>query len=316
MMDNSTFQQAIRSVSFPIPGSNLERVEYKLSVKKKYEGLNIIDFFCYAVPRSTPEHWREKVVTGNLKVNNHPVSPDYTVSAGDLTSHISEPRTEPDVNINIDLIYACPDFWVLNKPSPLPMHASGRFVRNTLIHILELAFPDEDFKMIHRIDANTTGIVVVGKNREAANFLRQQFENKSIRKEYLALVEGVVTNDQMNLLQSIGQEVVSGGGRKIDTTGKKAETGIEVLERRENETLLKVTPLTGRTNQIRLHLAESGHPIVGDLGHKNPKYFENNPFTYDDDSLFLHAYKITLQHPGNKEDMTFVAPVPEKFNWN
>ena len=89
---------------------------------------------------------------------------------------------------------------------------------------------------------------------------------------------------------------------------------MKVLERRANYTLLELMPLTGRTNQIRLHLAELGHPIKGDLGHKDAAYFQNNPFTYPSDSLFLHAHRLKIIHPTTKKEMTFVAPIPEKFN--
>ena len=144
--------------------------------------------------------------------------------------------------------------------------------------------------------------------------IQQQFENKTIKKTYAALVEGILTDDYLNLQQGIGTEVLVGGARKIDSSGKIAQTKIEVLERRKNTTLLKVTPLTGRTNQIRLHLAELKHPIVGDIGHKDKTYFENNPFTYKTDSLFLHAHQLTIVHPTTKKEITFIAPIPEKFN--
>lgn len=313
-MEKIDFNSTIEKASTPLPGSIPERITYKLSVKKKYEGFNIIDFFSATVPRSTPEIWIEKITSKNLTVNSKTITVDYKVKGGDLTTHQSEPKTEPPVSTSIDLIYNDDQILVLAKPSPLPVHASGRFVRNTLIHILSLAFPNEDLKLLHRIDANTTGLIVLAKNKIAANFIQQQFENKTIKKVYIALVEGIVKDDYLDLKQSIGTEVLVGGARKVDENGKLSHTEVEVLERRENETLLKVTPHTGRTNQIRLHLAELGHPIVGDIGHKDKSYFENKPFTYPTDSLFLHAHQITIVHPTSKEQMTFVAPIPEKFN--
>lgn len=313
-MEKIEFKNLILKASTPLPGSIPERVTYKLSVKKKYEGLSIIEFFSKAVPRSTPEIWIDKITSNSLTVNGKDIEVDYRVKAGDLTIHQSKPKTEPHINTTIDLIYNDNEIIVLAKPSPLPVHASGRFSRNTLIHILALAFPDEDLKLLHRIDANTTGVIVVAKNKIAANFIQQQFENKTVKKVYIALVEGIVKNDYLDLKQSIGTEVLVGGARKIDESGKVSHTEVEILERRDNETLLKVTPHTGRTNQIRLHLAELGHPIVGDIGHKDKAYFEKKPFTYPNDSLFLHAHQITIMHPSTKEEITFIAPIPEKYN--
>jgi RluA family pseudouridine synthase len=313
-MDKNQFLNAIKEVTNPLPGSTPKAITYKLAVKRKFEGLSIIEFFSKVVPRSTPTLWIDKVNSGNLKVNGKTITVNYKVKGGDVAIHESEPKTEPSINADIRLIYHDDQLIVLEKPSPLPVHASGRFVRNTLIHILSLAFPLEDFKLLHRIDANTTGVIILAKNKVAANFIHQQFEQKTIKKIYMALAEGIVTKDHLNLQQSIGTQVLVGGARKVDANGKISATEVEVVERRAGETLLKVTPLTGRTNQIRLHLAELGHPIVGDFGHKDINYFKTNPFTYPSDSLYLHAHQITIIHPTSKEEITFVAPIPKKFN--
>jgi len=312
-MNKIGFNTAIQKATTPLPGSIAKRITYKLSVKKKYEGLSIVDFFLKAVPRSTEQIWLDKIDADNLKINGKSITKDYKVTAGELSTHQSEPKTEPPVNVTIDLIYEDEEIIVLDKPSPLPVHASGRFSRNTLISILDLAFPNKIFKLLHRIDANTTGVIVLAKKKIAANFIQQQFENKTIKKTYIALVEGIITDDYLNLKQAIGTEVLVGGARKVDENGKLSHTEVEVLERRDNETLLKVTPHTGRTNQIRLHLAELGHSIVGDIGHKDQSYFENNPFTYKSDSLFLHAHQLVIIHPTTKKEITFIAPIPKKF---
>jgi 23S rRNA pseudouridine1911/1915/1917 synthase len=314
-MNNSEFNKSIASVSNPLPGSTPESVTYKLTVKQRYNGMSILDFFCNAVPRSDRSVWINKINTENLTVNGKSITEDYVVKAGDITQHSSDPKVEPPVNTSINLLFEDEEILVIDKPSPLPMHASGRFVRNTLIGILDSAFPDIDYKLLHRIDANTTGVVIIAKNKESANNIRLQFEEKLVSKEYLALVEGIIKEDSLKSFESIGNEVLVGGARKVDDSGKKAETHIAVLERRfeQNQTLISVEPKTGRTNQIRLHLANIGYPIVGDIGHKDKEYFNNNPFTYPNDTLFLHAHKLTLTHPSSAKKISFEAPIPNKF---
>jgi 23S rRNA pseudouridine1911/1915/1917 synthase len=192
------------------------------------------------------------------------------------------------------------------------MHPSGRFNENSLIEILRKAFPKEDFKLVHRLDANTTGLVLIAKNKASAAEITKQFESKKVKKEYLALVEGRVKEDKFSSSTSISVLKTSSGGRKTVEDGEEAYTEFEVLERRANTTLLKVRPFSGRTNQIRIHLAELGHPIVGDVGYKDVSYFKNNPLTYPKDCLFLHAWNLTVNL--NKLKFDFTAPIPAKFS--
>ena len=313
LITESFFNELIKTVTNPLPGSTAYSTLYKLPVKKKYEGLNIVDFFTKLVPRANKEIWLEKIKNQTLLINNKPATTSTIVKGGDITQHTSQPREEPWVNTKIGLLYSDEDILIINKPAPLPMHPSGRFNKNTLTQILKLAFPNEDLKIIHRLDANTTGIVILGRNKEVVQKISKQFENKSIQKTYLALVENIADNNYFNTNLKIGLNKTVGGGRESSKDGIDAYTEFKVLERfpSKNTTLLEVIPHTGRTNQIRLHLTNLNHPIVGDHGYKDIHYFKTNPLTYSTDCLFLHAWKLNFEY--NNISFLIEAPIPSKF---
>ncbi len=312
-MTATEFSSIIKQATSPLKGSLPTIKTYQLSVKKRFDGMTILDFYSQAMPSISSEIWKEKIISGNLTVEGKSVKTNHIVKAGQITKHTSQPLIEPNINANIELIKWHNDFIVLNKPAPLPIHPSGRFEHNTLSEILKTAFPEEDFKLVHRIDANTTGIVVVARNKETANNLITQFKNQTVKKKYLALVEGIIQTNTFILNESISKEITVSGGRKVNKDGEIASTTCSVLKKypKKNQTLLTVTPHSGRTNQIRIHLANRGFPIVGDIGYKDKTYFEKNPLTYNEDCLFLHAWKIYFSHKNTTQ--TFIADIPDKF---
>jgi RluA family pseudouridine synthase len=307
------FEKTIKDITTPLPGSVPLPIVYRLSVKQKFNGLTIVDFYCRAIPSVPKQQWIQKVNSGNMTVDGKTIDSNFIVKTGQVTRHSTEPRAEPEVNTNIKLVYEDEYFIVIDKPSPLPMHPCGRFSKNSLIEILDLAFPLIDFKIIHRIDSNTTGLLVLAKSKESAQFIAAQFEKRQVHKEYLALVEETVKKDQFSSTQTIGKQKTKSGARKTNDTGDEASTDFEVIKRNEFTTLLKVIPHSGRTNQIRLHLAAIGHPIVGDYGYKNPSYFDSHPLTYPDDCLCLHAWKLTFIHPKTHQKVGFETKIPTKF---
>ncbi len=312
-MNSSEFKESIKKATNPLKGCIPSIKTYKLSVKQRYNGLSILDFYCKAMPHISKEIWKEKIESGILTIEGKPVKIDRIVKTGEKTSHYTKPQTEPNINTNIELIEWNNDFIVINKPAPLPIHPGGRFEHNSLIEILKIAFREENFKLVHRIDANTTGLVVIARNSITANEIIEQFKKQSVKKEYLVLVEGVLSKKSFTLEEMISKKRTPAGGRKVSKDGKKASTHITILKRypKKNQTLLSVVPHSGRTNQIRIHLANAGYPIVGDIGYKKSDYFKNNPLTYEEDCLFLHAWKLTFHI--NNENLLFMAPVPAKF---
>ena len=307
------FKDKILLTTTPLPGSIPKTIHYKLSVKLKNEGLTILELYSNSFPKVDKQIWIEKIENGLLTVNGEKCETDLVLKAGWLTENTVHNKTEPNVNNALELIFEDDNIMVINKPSPLPMHPSGRFNRNTLTHFLNLAFPNQPLKIVHRLDANTTGAIILAKNANTASQISSQFQSNTVKKEYLALVEGIVEDDIKIVIEKISKTKTVSGGREVSEHGLDSETKITVLERNtlNNTTLLKVEPKNGRTNQIRLHLASINHPIVGDLGYKDVSYFENNPLTYPKDTLFLHAHKIKITH--NSTETQFIAEIPEKF---
>jgi RluA family pseudouridine synthase len=307
------FETNIQNHTNPLPGSIPKTIYYKLSVKLKNEGLTILELYSNSFPKVDKQVWIDKIENGLLTVNGQKCKTNLVIKAGWLTENIAQNKTEPSVSNQLKLIYEDDNIIVLNKPSPLPMHPSGRFNRNTLTNFLKLAFPNQTLKIVHRLDANTTGAIILAKDSETAAELGTQFQNNTVKKEYLALVEGIIEKDTFVVREKISKTKTASGGREVNDSGLDSETKLTVLDRNteNNTTLLKVEPKNGRTNQIRLHLASINHPIVGDLGYKNSDYFENNPLTYPKDSLFLHAHKIKVFV--NNTETQFIAEIPKKF---
>lgn len=293
MVSVAKFQNAIFNAAILLSLPKTKPRIFTLSVKKRFDGFTLLDLYAESFPHVEKEYWKSKIEIGNLTLDGKKVNPKQKVKAGQITQHSVPPKEEPAVDYTIELIFATENYWVINKPSPLPVHAGGRYQNNTLTHLLKTAFPEKNIHLINRLDANTTGIVLVALNKETAQKLGKQFENREVLKTYLALVEGVPENQQFQSTKSISKTKTPAGGRKL-AEGHESISEFEILKTFENKTLLKVTPHSGRTNQIRLHLADLGLPIVGDLGYKNPDYYKNNPLTYPEDSLFLHAWKLVF----------------------
>lgn len=311
-MSLKDFNHKIKLVTTPLPGSIPYTSNYKLSVKLIDDGKTLLELYQNKFPHIDRQIWLNKIENGTLKVNGNKSTANQILIAGWVTENIVENKTEPQVDNDIELIYEDGDIIVINKPAPLPIHPSGRFNKNSLTEFLKLAFPNEIFKIIHRLDANTTGLIILGKNNKSVTLINKQFQSNSIQKTYLALVEGNVEKNKFTVTTKIGEDKTTSGSRLVSENGQTAETNFEVIERLDNQTLLKVTPKSGRTNQIRVHLTSINHPIVGDHGYKDSSYFANNPLTYDKDCLFLHAWKLSIIHNGTEKQ--FIANIPKKFS--
>jgi UPF0176 protein len=206
---------------------------------------------------------------------------------------------------------------VLNKPAPLPMHAGGRFYRNTLQHVLETVYSPQKPRPSHRLDANTTGVVVVARTRHFAGQIQPQFSRGEVEKVYLVRVNGHPREDEFTCKAPISGAAGKLGSRTVDLeAGLAARTEFRVRQRIADGTaILEARPLTGRTNQIRIHLAHLGFPVCGDQAYLMGNTLgESQTLAVDAPPLCLHAWRISFRHPLDQSKATFTAPPPSWAN--
>ena len=256
----------------------------------------------------------EKKVKANSKV----VKSNYKLKKSDIIEvEVPEP-VELNVSaeeMNLDIVYEDEDVLVVNKEKgivvhPAPGNYTGTLVNGILHHCSDLSGINGVIRpgIVHRIDKDTSGILVIAKNDEAHNDLAAQFKEHSIKREYYALVEGKFSNINGTVDKPISRDKKERIKMAINSDGKRAVTHYEVLEQYDKGvSLVKCTLETGRTHQIRVHMASIGHPLVGDLvyGYKRQKF--------NIEGQALHAKTLGFIHPRAKEYMEFTSELPHYF---
>lgn len=304
---------AIRAATTPLPGSVPYDHERPLHIPAACDQKTIVDAFDHVMPHIGREVWLQTAQNGRLTdKNGTPVAADHIVRAGEHYLHHTPALREPDVNADIRVLFEDEAILVLNKPAPLPVHVGGRFNRNTLQYILDLVWHPLRPRTVHRLDANTTGVMLLCKTQHFARLVQPQFERGEVEKVYLARVQGHPANDSFICDAPLSAEAGKLGGRNVEEGGLAARTEFRVLQRDADGTaLVEARPLTGRTNQIRIHLWHLGHPIVGDAAYlPEGKVGETQTLAVTDPPLCLHAWKLAFTHPLTKERVTFEAPLP------
>ncbi|EJS71093.1 RluA family pseudouridine synthase [Bacillus cereus] len=263
--------------------------------------------------RSQVQQWiKDAVVT----VNGKAVKGNYKVKGNDeITVTIPEPEAldiQPE-DMNLEIYYEDADVLVVNKPRgmvvhPAPGHTSGTLVNGLMHHCTDLSGINGVMRpgIVHRIDKDTSGLLMVAKNDMAHESLVNQLVAKTVTRRYKAIVHGVIPHDKGTIDAPIGRDKKERQSMTVDENGKNAVTHFQVLERFKDFTLVECRLETGRTHQIRVHMKYIGYPLAGD-----PKYGPKK--TLDMNGQALHAGILGFDHPRTGEYIQFEAPIPEVF---
>ena len=256
--------------------------------------------------------------SGDILVNNSIKKMSYKVQEGDVIQinvpEAREANIKPE-NIPIDIIYQDNDIIVVNKPKGLVVHPADGNPDGTLVNAIMAICKDGlsgiggELRpgIVHRLDKDTSGLLIVAKNDKAHRLMSEQIKNREVRKIYIALVKGVVSENEATIDMPIGRSTKDRKKMAVRKDGKEAVTHFKVLKRYPNYTLLEVKIDTGRTHQIRVHMAEIGHPVVGDMVYSSGK----NEFGVE--GQMLHAKSLDFKHPITGEQMHLEAPLPKYF---
>lgn len=263
--------------------------------------------------RSQIQQW---IKDGQVSVAEQPIKANYKVSKGDqILIRIPEPEELellPE-DLQLDIVYEDEDVVVVNKPQGMVVHPSaghshGTLVNGLLYQIKNLSTINDVVRpgIVHRIDKDTSGLLMVAKNDQAHEALAKQLKDKTSLRKYVALVHGEIPHEKGRIEAPIGRSKVDRKMQAVIEGGKEAVTHFEVLERFTDFTLIELQLETGRTHQIRVHMQYIGYPVAGDPLYGPKKTLKGN-------GQFLHAKLLGFTHPKTGENLVFEAPLPEIF---
>lgn len=282
-----------------------------------------IDNFLLSKLKGVPKSMIYRIVRkGEVRVNKKRIKPEYKLAEGDQVRippvRVSEEnyRTAPSANLERvsrledRILFEDKHILVLNKPAGIAVHG-GSGVDYGVIEALRSLRPQQKFlELVHRLDKDTSGVLLVAKKRSALKHLHDQLRHKQMQKDYQALVRGewqkhnkVVKAPLLKLTLKSGERIV-----RVNTEGKASETRFKILQRYDGATLVQASPVTGRTHQIRVHCQYAGHPIACDEKYSEQK-FDDSMRALGLNRLFLHAAQLKFTHPETETEMTVKAPL-------
>ncbi|MGH8725025.1 MAG: RluA family pseudouridine synthase, partial [Burkholderiales bacterium] len=271
-----------------------------------------IDNFLMRALKGVPKSHVYRVLrSGEVRVNSGRVKPDYRLQVGDRVRippvRVADRKPATPRPLELPVAFEDASLLVVDKPSGVAVHG-GSGVSFGVIESLRAARPQAKFlELAHRLDRDTSGLLILCKKRSALVELHRMLRDGEVRKIYMAVVKGTPEKKAFELRQSLHKHVTDSGERRVSVLedGKPAVTRVKVLKGGDRYGLLEVELLTGRTHQIRVHLAHAGHPIIGD-----DKYGDFALNRELKQRLLLHAAKLAFRHPASGESMKLESPLP------
>ena len=290
----------------------------EIKVKKEEAGKRLDSYIASKKEDITRTAAQRMIEEGNILVNNKNQKVSYKVFEDDLIQIKPEEVKEIEIKpqeIPIEIIYEDKDIIVVNKPKGMVVHPANGNPDGTLVNAIMAICKDSlsgiggELRpgIVHRLDKDTSGLLIIAKNDKAHVNMSEQIKNHQVKKTYIALVRGVVKENEATINMPIGRSTADRKKMAVNKNGKEAITHIKVLKRYDKYTLLEVNIETGRTHQIRVHLSYIGYPIIGDYTYSNGK----NEFGVV--GQCLHAKRLEFKHPITNKEMKLEASLPEYF---
>ncbi|GAB4155943.1 MAG: 23S rRNA pseudouridine(1911/1915/1917) synthase RluD [Planctomycetota bacterium] len=298
-------------------------------VPRDQQGARLCDYLASRFRYRTRQEWLETCAAGEILLRDRPATGEEILRAGETVRFRYRDR-EPEVDARVLVVHADLDLVVAAKPAHLPCHADGPFRLHTFIQILRERLGDPRLSLVHRIDRETSGLLVVARTRRARKVLHESFREGRVRKTYLAVARGAPSWERMSCRASIGLDPDSRVAiRRRAFEGSPpgsaaARTDFRVIRRLADRAVLLCEPRSGRTHQIRAHLLHLGHPLLGDklYGRTDDEYLAfvreakrgTPPWRIEVHGAgrhMLHAQRIAFCHPRTGQPLCFEAPVPD-----
>lgn len=290
----------------------------KLIIDETSEGSRIDSYLADIMPNLSRSQIQKGVKQGFVLINNSAVKPAYTLKIGDVIEFEDITNEETPIqpqNIPLEVVWEDENMAVINKPSGMLTHPTTIEKEGTLVNALLFKYGENlsdlngEFRrgIVHRLDRNTSGLIMIAKNNNTHEYLVEEMKEKRFTKKYLAIVRGIIDDEEFDINKPIGRDLRHPEKQCVTPDGKESLTKVKVIERLDNATLIELTLVTGRTHQIRVHMASIGHPVFNDT------LYGFGKMKIKTEEQVLQSYKLEFDKPFGEERISLEIQPDEKI---